>query len=141
MGRLQRRLGYLRYSCLSFEKKTGFSMVHYSVNQAINDKNVSLKYKILCLRSVTSTIHTSNLEYMYIQVVLYLLFRLQSGRSKFHHSKWTTNFKGFILHVFSLDKLQWNEKKVILKINTDVYFSYSNSKLAVLKSSKCKLNM
>ena len=27
-------------------------------------KKVSLKYKILCLRSVTSTIHTSHLEYM-----------------------------------------------------------------------------
>ena len=37
-------------------KKTGFSMVHYSVNQAIMTKKVSLKYKILCLRSVTSTI-------------------------------------------------------------------------------------
>ena len=47
---------------------------------------------------------------MYIQVVLYLLFRLQLGRSKFYHWKWTTNSKGFILHVFSLDKLQWNEK-------------------------------
>ena len=65
----------------------------------------------LCLWSVTSTIiHTSHLEYMYIQVVLYLLFRLQSGCSKFHHWKWTTNFKGFTPHVLSLDKLQWNEK-------------------------------
>ena len=65
-------------------KKTGFSMVHYSANQAINDKKkLSLKYKIICFRSVTSTIHTSHLENMYIQVVLYLLFRLQSGRSNF----------------------------------------------------------
>ena len=55
-------------------KEPGFSMVHYSVHQAIMTKKVSLKYKILCLRSVTSTIHTSHLEYMYIQVVLYLLF-------------------------------------------------------------------
>ena len=76
-------------------KKPGLSMVHYSVNQAINHKKVSLKYKILCLQSVTSTMHTSHLEYMYIQVVLYLLFRLQSGRSKLHHWKWTTNFLGF----------------------------------------------
>ena len=38
-------------------------MVHYSVNQAINDKKVSLKCKIICLRSVTLTIHTSHLEY------------------------------------------------------------------------------
>ena len=93
-------------------------------------KKVSLKYNILCLRSVTSTIHTSHLEYMYmyIQVVLYLLFRLQSGRSKCHHWKWPTNFKDFILHVFSLEKLQWNEKKLIFKITTDVYFSYSSSK-------------
>ena len=96
-------------------KKSGFSMVHYSVNQAIMTKKVSLIYKILCLRSVTSTIHTSHLEYMYIQVVLYLLFRLQLGRSKFHHWKWTTNFKGFILHVFSLDKLQWNEKSLFAR--------------------------
>ena len=110
-------------------KKPGFSMVHYSVNQAFNDKKVSLKYNILCLLSVTSTIHTSHLEYMYIQVVLYLLFRLPSGCSKLHHWKWTTNFKGFIQHVLSLDKLQWNEKKLISKINTDVYFSYSNSKI------------
>ena len=65
--------------------RAGFSMVHYGVNQAINGKKVSLKYKIICLRSVTSTIHTSHLEYMYIQVVPYLLFRLQLGRSKFHH--------------------------------------------------------
>ena len=123
-------------------KKTGFSMVHYSVNQAImTKKKVSLKYKILCLWSMTSTIHTSHLEYMYIQVVLYLLFRLQSGCSKFHHWKWTTNFKGFILHVFSLDKLQWNEKKLIFKIKADVYFSYSNSKWAVHKSSKRRLKM
>ena len=93
-------------------KEPAFSMVHYSVHQAIMTKKVSLKYKILCLRSVTSTIHTSHLEYMYIQVVLYLLFRLQSGCSKFHHWKWTTNFKGFILHVFSLEKLQWNEKSL-----------------------------
>ena len=60
-------------------------MVHYSVNQAFVTKKVSLKYKILCLRSMTSTIHTSHLEYMYKQVALYLLFRLQSGCSKFHH--------------------------------------------------------
>ena len=104
-------------------------------------KKVSLKYKILCLWSMTSTIHASHLEYMYIQVVLYLLFRLQSGCSKFHHWKWTTNFKGFILHVFSLDKLQWNEKKLIFKIKADVYFSYSNSKWAVHKSSKRGLKM
>ena len=66
----------------------------------------------LGLWSGTSTIHTRHQEYMYIQVVVYLLFRLQSGCSKFHHWKWTTNFKGFILHVFSLDKLQWNEKSL-----------------------------
>ena len=66
-------------------KEPGFSMVHCSVHQAIMTKKVSLKYKILCLRSMTSTIHTSHLEYMYIQVVLYLLFKLQSGCSKFHH--------------------------------------------------------
>ena len=107
-------------------------------------KEVSLKYKILCLRSVTSTIPTyksSGVHVHTLQVVLYVLFRLQSGRSKFHHWKWTTNFKGFILHVFSLDKLQWNEKKLIFKIKADVYFSYSNSKWAVHKSSKCKVKM
>ena len=98
--------------CVYPLKKPGFSMVHYSVNQAFVTKKVSLKYKILCLRSMTSTIHTSHLEYMYKQVVLYLLFRLQSGCSKFHHWKWTTNFKGFILHVFSLDRRQWNEKSL-----------------------------
>ena len=74
-----------------------FSMVYDSVNQAINDKKVSLQYKI-------------HLEYMYIQLVLYLLSRLQSWCSKFHHWKWTTNFKGSIL--LSLDKLQWNEKSL-----------------------------
>ena len=104
-------------------------------------KKVSLKYKILCLWSVTSTIHTctSHLEYMYIQVELYLLFRLQSGRSKFHHWKWTTNFKGFILHVFSLDKLQWNEKSLFSR-------SIQMFILAIViankqYSNKCKLKM
>ena len=62
---------------------------HASSNpgQAINDKKVSLKYKILCLRSVTSTIHTctSHLEYMHMQVELYLLFSLQSGLSCSKH--------------------------------------------------------
>ena len=70
-------------------------MVYYSVNKAINDKKVSLQYKI-------------HQEYMYIQVVLYLFSRLQSWHSKFHYWKWTTNFKGSIL--FSLDKFQWNKK-------------------------------
>ena len=35
--------------------------------------------------------------------------------------------------------MKW--KKLTFKINTDVYFSYSNSKWAVHKSSKCKLKM
>ena len=51
-------------------------MVHYvlySVNQAIITKEVSLKYKILCLRSVTSTIHTSHLEYIYIHYKWYCI--------------------------------------------------------------------
>ena len=88
-------------------------------------KKVSLQYKI-------------HLEYMYIQVVLYLLSRLQSWCSKFHHWKWTTNFKGSIL--FSLDKLQWNKKKLIFKANTDVYLA--NSKWTVQdKSFKWKLKL
>ena len=69
-------------------KEPGFSMVHYSVHQAIMTKKVSLKYKILCLRSVTSTIHTCTSHSginVRTEVELYLLFRLQSGRSKFHH--------------------------------------------------------
>ena len=77
--------------CVYPLKKQGFTMVHYvlySVNQAIITKEVSLKYKILCLRSVTSTIPTyksSGVHVHTLQVVLYVLFRLQSGRSKFHH--------------------------------------------------------
>ena len=70
-------------------------MVYYNVNRAINDKKVSLKYKILCLRSVTSTIHASHLEYMYVQVVLDLLFGLQSGRSKIPPLKMNNKFQGF----------------------------------------------
>ena len=115
-------------------------------------KKVSLKYKILCLWSVTSTIHTctSHLEYIYIQVELYLLFRLQSGRSKFHHWKWTTNFKGFILHVFSLDKLQWNEKSLFSRpiqmfvlatvIANEQYTSHLHVSVSccVTKLKKCK---
>ena len=34
-------------------------MVHYSVNQAIMTKKVSLKYKIPCLRSAGIHVHTS----------------------------------------------------------------------------------
>ena len=107
-------------------------------------KKVSLKYKIPCL-SVTSTIHTrtSPLEYMYIQVELYFLFRLQSGRSKFHHWKWTTNFKGFILHVFSLDKLQWNEKSLFSRpIQMFILATViTNEQLHKSSTCKCKLKM
>ena len=76
-------------------KKPDFSMVHYSVNQAIMTKKVSLKYKILCLRSVTSTIHTSHLEYMYIQVVL--LSPIQAAIRMFRISplKMNNKFQGF----------------------------------------------
>ena len=103
-----------------------FSRVYYSVNKAINDKKVSLQYKI-------------HLEYMYIQVVLYLLSRLQSWRSKFHHWKWTTNFKGSIL--FSLDKFQWNKKSSFSR--PIQMFILANSKWTAVqdKSFKWKLKL
>ena len=74
-------------------------------------KEVSLKKKF-CLRSVTSTIHTSHLEYMYIQVVWYGMVYGTSGISYSGCSQDVPNytieneqliFLGFILHVFSLD--------------------------------------
>ena len=84
---------------------------------------------------VTSKTHTSHLECVYVQV--YLLFRLQSERSKFHHWKWITNFRVFIL--FSLDKLQWNKKNLFSRsIQMSIL---ANSKWAGHKSSKCKLKM
>ena len=44
---------------------------------------------------------------------------------------------------FTFGQASMNWKKLTFKINTDVYFSYSNSKWAVHKSStcKCKLKM
>ena len=75
---------------------------------------------------------------MYIPVVLHLLSRLQSWRCKFHHWKWTTNFKGSI--PFSLDKLQRNEKSWFSR--PIQMFILANSKWTVQdKSFKWKLKL
>ena len=56
----------------------------------------------------------------------------------FHHWKWTTNLKGSIL--FSLDKLQWNEKSWFSR--PIQMFILANSKLTVQdKSFKWKLKL
>ena len=71
--------------------------------------------------------------------VLYLLSRLQSWRTKFHHWKWTTNFKGSIL--LSLDKFQWNKKSSFSR--PIQMFILANSKWTAVqdKSFKWKLKL
>ena len=85
-------------------KRPGFSMVHYSVNQAINDKKSFIKIQdsMFTKCDINNTykssgihVHTSGMVRYGIWYKWYLLFRLQSGRSKLHHWKWTTNFLGF----------------------------------------------
>ena len=72
-------------------------------------KEVSLKKKF-CLRSVTSTIHTSHLEYMYIQVITSsTVSPIQAAIRTFQISplKMNNKFQGY--HptcILSLDKFQ-----------------------------------
>ena len=91
-------------------KRPGFSMVHYSVNQAINDKKsfIKIQNSMFTKCDINNTYKSSGIH-AHTSVTVSPVFQI---RSKFHHWKWTTNFKGFILHVFSLDKLQWNEKSL-----------------------------
>ena len=85
-------------------KKPGFSMLHYSVNQAIKYKKSVIKIQnSMVTKCKVNNTYKSYGIHMYMEVVLCLLFRLQSGRSKFHHWKWTSNFKGYILHVSGAD--------------------------------------
>ena len=60
-------------------------MLHYSVNQAINDKKsvIKIQNSMFTKCYINNTYKSSGIHVK--QVVLYLLFRLQSGRSKFHH--------------------------------------------------------
>ena len=110
------------YTCSNILTWLHFSMVYYSVNKAINDK-----------KSVIAIQNSSGIH------VLYLLSRLQSWRTKFHHWKWTTNFKGSIL--LSLDKFQWNKKSSFSR--PIQMFILANSKWTAVqdKSFKWKLKL
>ena len=67
-------------------KKPGFSTVHYSVNQAINDKKSVIKMQnSMFTKCDNNNTYKSSGIHVHTSGTVYLLFRLQSGRSKFHH--------------------------------------------------------
>ena len=88
-------------------------------------------------------LRTSHLEYMYIHYKWYCMF--YSGCNQdvpnftIENEQQISRVSSYMYFKFGQASMNW--KKLTFKINTDVYFSYSNSKWAVHKSSKCKVKM
>ena len=120
--------------CVYPLKKLGFSMVHYilySVNQAINDKRSVIKKKILFTKcDINNTykssgihVHTSHYKYYCIS---YSGCNQDVPNFTIENEQQISRVSSYMYFKFGQASMNW--KKLIFKVTTDVYFSYSNSK-------------
>ena len=116
-------------------------MVYYGVNQAINGKKSIIKIQnyMFTKCDINNTYKSSGIHVHTSGTVSPIQAAIRTFQIL--PLKMNNKFQGFHPTCIQFGQASMKWKNLIFKINTNDYFSYSNSKWAVHKSSKCKLKM